>query len=93
MDPTDPATRSSCPTSAKCFPPTQPGKRRLKIKAGRKNKGKGRREGGASRSSSARLRRPKSDIETQSGEVYCRPSLLCVWCACAGSKGGPVVTR
>jgi hypothetical protein len=36
MDPAGTATQSSRPTSAKPFPPAQPGKQRLKMKAGRK---------------------------------------------------------
>jgi hypothetical protein len=36
MDTTDPATRKSCPTSTELFLPTEPGKQRLKMKAGRK---------------------------------------------------------
>jgi hypothetical protein len=44
MDPADPATRNSCSALAKQFPPTQPEKQLLKMKAGQKKKG--RREGG-----------------------------------------------
>jgi hypothetical protein len=42
---------------------------------GSKKKRKEGRKGGASRSSPARVQRPTIDIETKSGEVYCRPSL------------------
>jgi hypothetical protein len=64
-------------------------KKRLKMKSGRKKTmekigGKG---GGASLSSPVRVQEPKSDIETQCGEVRCRPSLLGVWYACASPKG------
>jgi hypothetical protein len=38
MDPTNPATRYSCPMSTKLFLPTQPEKQRLKTKAGRKRR-------------------------------------------------------
>jgi hypothetical protein len=94
MDSTDPATRNFCPTSTNFSTPTQPGKQRLKTKKGRKKreKGGGKEEGGASRSSHARVQRPKSDIETQIGELYCCPSPLSFLCACAGPKG-PVVAR
>jgi hypothetical protein len=92
MDPTDPATRNSCPTSTNEFPPTQPEKQRLKMKVGRKKREKEGGEGGGSRSSPARVQRPQSDLETQRGGVYYRPSLLGVWCVCAGPKG-PVVAR
>jgi hypothetical protein len=58
--------------------------------SGKKEKGGG--KGRESRSSPARLQRPRSDIETQNVEVDCRPSLFGVWCACAGPKS-PVVAR
>jgi hypothetical protein len=40
----------------------------------------------------ARVQRPKSNIETLSAGFYFNPSLLGVWCACAGLEG-PVVPR
>jgi hypothetical protein len=55
------------PTSAYLFPLTQPGKQLPKMKAGRKKRE--REEGGAIRSSPARVRRSKSNKETQSGDA------------------------
>jgi hypothetical protein len=50
-------------------------------------------KGGGSKPKQPRAReKVKNDIETQSGELFCHPSLLGVWCVCAGPKG-PVVAR
>jgi hypothetical protein len=49
-------------------------------------------KGGASRSSPARVIRPKKYIETQSGGFYSHPFLLGVLCACA-CPNGSVVAR
>jgi hypothetical protein len=92
MGPLDPTSRQpETLVRRRRNPSIQPGKQRLKMKAGRKKR-KGGTEGGASRSSPARFLRPQSDIGTQTGEVYCPPSLLGVRCACAGPKG-PVEAR
>jgi hypothetical protein len=91
MDPAGPATRSSCPTSAKWFPPIQPGKQRLKMKAGRK-KGKREEVRGEQAEAAPRASKGQKVIYIQSFGFYCRPSLLGAWCACAGSKG-PVIAR
>jgi hypothetical protein len=73
--------------------PTQPGNQRLEMMAGQKKEEKELREGGGgSRSSPARVQKPKTDIETQSGELYFRPLLLGVSCECSGRKD-PVVAR
>jgi hypothetical protein len=48
------------------------GSRRRRVETKRKNgRGKGEAREGARRSSPARVQRPRSDIETQSGEFYC----------------------
>jgi hypothetical protein len=59
-----------------------------KMDGGSKNE-KGRKEGGRGKPKKPRacVQRPQSDIETQCGGFYCRPSLLGVWCACSGPKG------
>jgi hypothetical protein len=59
MDPADPATQNSCPTSTNKNPPAQPGKQRLKKKAVEKkgNQEEGRRE---SRSNPARVQSARS---------------------------------
>jgi hypothetical protein len=73
MDPAGPVTKNFCPTSTKRLPPTQPGKQRLKKKAGRKkreNKG-GRCE---SKLKQPRARaKAKNDIETRASGFIAAP--------------------